>query len=171
MPSSVAIFVDGGNLFYAQKQQGWHIDWAAVYTHFSAGKQVYGAFYFTATPAAGNQLAVEKYRKFRTALIYMGYNVIDKEVHVIKDPATGQVKLKGNLDIELVFRMLSSQHGWDEAVLIGLDIDYVPIINHLRNLGKTVVCVGRRQMTSLEVINAASKFIDLEELKRLFEKK
>ena len=70
--SSVALFVDGANMFYAQKQQGWHIDWQAVLQHFLANKQKCGAFYFTATPTASNPQAVEKYRRFRSALIYMG---------------------------------------------------------------------------------------------------
>lgn len=170
--STVAVFVDGSNMFYAQKQQGWYIDWEAVLKHFTAGKQTCGAFYFTAKPAAGNVQAVERYRKFRTALIYMGYDVIDKEVHIIQDPASGQIiRIKGNLDVELVFRMLTSAHGWDEGVLMGVDLDYIPIINHLRNLGKTITCVGRRQMTSLELINAATTFKELEELRKLIEKK
>ncbi len=168
--TTVALFVDGANMFYAQKQQGWHIDWAAVLQHFIAGKQKCGAFYFTATPAASNPQAVQRYRKFRTALIYMGYEVIDKEVHVIQDPTSGITKLKGNLDIELVFRMLASATGWDEGILMGMDLDYIPIINHLRNMGKTVICVGRKQMTSLELINASTQFIELDDLRKLIEK-
>lgn len=168
--STVALFVDGANLFYAQRQQGWKIDWAAVLQHFSAGKQLCGAFYFTATPSATNTQAIQKYRKFRAALIYMGYEVIDKEVHVIQDQS-GVIKLKGNLDIELVFRMLTSSDGWDEGVLIGMDLDYIPIITHLRNLSKTITCVGRRQMTSLELINASTTYIELDELRKLIEKK
>jgi len=169
--STVALFVDGSNMFYAQKQQGWNIDWESVLKHFTAGKETCGAYYFTARPAAGNAKAVEGYRKFRTALIYLGYNVIDKEIHIIQDPSTGAiVKVKGNLDIELVFRMLTSAHGWDDGILMGVDLDYIPIINHLRNLGKTITCVGRRQMTSIELINAA-KFLDLDGLRKLIEKK
>ena len=84
MPA-VAIFVDGANLFYAQRQQAWNIDWEAVYKHFTAGKQVCGAYYFTASPSASNAEAVKRYRGFRTALINIGYEVIDKEVHVIQN--------------------------------------------------------------------------------------
>lgn len=168
----VALFVDGANMFYAQREQRWHIDWRSVYQHFTAGKEIYGAFYFTATPPAGERQAVEKYRRFRTALIRMGYNVIDKEVHIVRDSVTNEViRVKGNLDIELVFRMLTTVSGWDEGLLFGLDIDYVPIIEHLSNLGKTVVCVGRKQMTSLEVINVANKFIDLEDLRNLIQRR
>ena len=100
----------------------------------------------------------------------MGYEVIDKEVHVIQD-RSGVIKLKGNLDIELVFRMLTSASGWDEGILMGMDLDYIPIITHLRNLGKTVICVGRRQMTSLDLINASTQYIEMEDIRKLIEKK
>ena len=169
--STVAIFVDAANMFYAQKQQGWYIDWDAVLQHFIAGKQKCGAFYFTATPPASDATAVEKYRRFRTALIYMGYEVIDKEVHVIQDTKANIIKVKGNLDIELVFRMLTSASGWDDGILLGMDLDYIPIINHLRNMGKTITCVGRKQMTSIELINSASQYIELENIRKLIEKK
>ena len=167
----IALFVDGANMFYAQRDQGWRIEFRSAYEHFTAGKEIAGAYYFTATPPAGNIQAVQAYRRFRTALIYIGYSVVDKEVHVITDRQTGQTKLKGNLDIELTFRMLSTADSWDEAVLLGVDVDYVPIITHLQNLGKTITCVGRRQSTSLELINAANRFIDLEDLRRLIEKR
>jgi uncharacterized LabA/DUF88 family protein len=168
---AIALFVDGASMFYAQRAQGWHMDYRSIYEHFTAGKQVAGAYYFTASPPSGNVEAVKRYRGFKTALIYIGWSVIDKEVHVITDRETGQIKLKGNLDIELTFRMLSSADTWDEAILFGVDIDYIPIIRHLQNLGKTITCVGRRQMTSLELINAANRFIDLEELRGLIEKR
>jgi uncharacterized LabA/DUF88 family protein len=165
MNMRVAIFVDGANMFYAQREIGWHIDFKKIYQYYTDNRQIYGAFYFTATPPAGDQQRVEKYRKFRGALINMGFTVIDKEVKIIKDDKTGQVKLKGNLDIELVFRMITGANGYDEAILMGGDSDYVPIITHLRNLGKEVVCIGRRASTSLELINAATRFVDLDNIK------
>lgn len=166
----VAIFVDGANMFYAQKQQRWYIDFRSVYQHFTANKEVVGAYYFTAKPQAGNREQIEKYQKYRKALIYIGYSVIDKEVHVINDPSSGQTKMKGNLDVELAFKMLTTADQFDEAVLLGVDIDFLPIIKHLQNLGKMVTCVGRRQMTSTELLNA-TKFIDLEDIRGLVERR
>lgn len=168
--SRVAIFVDGANMFYAQREQGWHIDYRSAYQHFAADKEVTGAFYFTAAPPPGDRAQVDKYRRFRTALTYMGYSVIDKEVHIITDKTTGQTKMKGNLDVEMAFKMLTTASQFDDAVLLGVDVDFLPIIKHLQNLGKTVTCVGRRQMTSTEIINTA-KFIHLEDLRGLIERR
>jgi len=166
----VALFVDGASMFYAQRENGWQIDYKKVYDHFTDSAEVYGAFYFTATPPASTPEKVERYRRFRRALIHIGFTVVDKEVKVIKDYATGQTYLKGNLDVELVFHMLAGIDGYDRAVLFGGDADFVPVINHLRNVGKEVICVGRRQTTAIDLINAASDFKDLEQYRHLVEK-
>jgi len=166
----VALFVDGANMFYAQKDNGWHIDYRLVQQYFFQNREKAAAYYFTASPSAGDQARVDKYRRFKTALIHLGYSVVDKEVKVMQDPSSGVVKIKGNLDIELVFKMIVESAAYGEVVLMGGDSDYVPIINHLRNIGKTVVVVGRKQSTSMEVINAATRFIDLNSIREKIEK-
>jgi len=166
----VALFVDGANMFYAQRDNHWHIDYRLVQQYFFNNREKAAAYYFTASPSAGDQARVDKYRRFKTALIHLGYSVVDKEVKIIADPSSDQVKIKGNLDIELVFKMVVESAAYDEVVLMGGDADYVPIVNHLRNLGKTVVVVGRRQSTSMELINAATKYIDLNTIRDQIEK-
>jgi len=161
----VAIFVDGSAMFYAQRDNGWHLDYRNIKNYFSDNRELAGAYYFTASPPVTNADALDRYRKFKHALTMMGYNVKDKEVRVIRDENTGQLALKGNLDIELVFRLLSSQNSYDIAVLLGGDSDYIPIIEYLVNNGKRVIVVGRRQSTSVDVINIASEFKDLNEIK------
>ncbi|HWJ03909.1 MAG TPA: NYN domain-containing protein, partial [Verrucomicrobiae bacterium] len=82
----------------------------------------------------------------------------------------GQVKLKGNLDIELVFRMLAGINSYDEAVIFGGDSDYLSVVAHLRNLGKMVSCVGRRASTSIELINECDRFMDLNDIRTWIER-
>lgn len=158
----VAIFVDGANMFYAQKLNGWFIDWKLLYQLYTDNRDIYGAFYFTATPRAGDTEKIKRYRKFRGALIYNNYEVIDKEVREIRDESGQIVRLKGNLDIEMVFRMLTGAHQYDEAIIVGCDIDYVPVIQHLRNIGKKVTIIDRRKSAAIDLINACDKFADLE---------
>lgn len=170
--SRVALFVDGANMYYAQKLNEWWIGWESAYRLFTDNRDVYGAFYFTATPAAGNKERIQAYRRFRGFLINIGFTVIDKEVREIRDRDTGElIRQKGNLDIELVFRMLSGAHQYEEAVIFGCDVDYVPIIQHLRNIGKMTTIVGRRQSTAIDLINACDKFIDLENIRPRIERK
>lgn len=170
MSARVALFVDGANMFYAQKDNGWHIDYRLVQQYFFQNREKAAAYYFTASPSAGDRARVDKYRRFKTALIYLGYSVVDKEVKVMTDPTTDVVRIKGNLDIELVFKMIVEAAAYDEVVLMGGDSDYVPILTHLRNLGKIVVVVGRKQSTSMDLINAVTKFIDLNSIRDRIEK-
>jgi uncharacterized LabA/DUF88 family protein len=166
----VALFVDGANMFYAQRDNGWHIDYRLVQQYFFQNREKAAAYYFTASPSAGDPTRVDKYRRFRTALIHRGYSVVDKEVKVMTDPTSEVVKIKGNLDIELVFKMIVESQAYDEVILMGGDSDYVPIVNHLRNIGKTVVVVGRKQSTAMDLINAVTKFIDLNSIRDRVEK-
>lgn len=166
----VALFVDGANMFYAQRDQKWHIDYRLVYQLVMDNREKAGAYYFVASPSPSNNEKLISYRKFRTALINMGYQVVDKEVRVMTDPITKVQTLKGNLDIDMVFAILTSMNLYDEAVLMGGDSDFIPIIRHLRNSGKSVTVYGRRASTATDVINAASKFIDLEDIRKRIEK-
>jgi len=167
---SVAIFVDGANMFYVQKKNGWHIDFNKVFGYFSHGKNLHAAFYYTATPPYSERERVEGYRRFREALIHIGYTVRDKEVRVLRDPTTGQTKLKGNLDIEMVMDLVSNRSHYDEAVLVGGDSDFVPVVRFLRDEGKRVTVVGQRGFTSLELINCSSKYIDVNDIRTYIEK-
>lgn len=166
----VAIFVDAGNMFFAQKANEWWIDWKLAFQYFTDNRQLYGAHYFTATPTPDRPEKVASYRKFKKFLMATGYKVFDKELRVMTDEETGQTITKGNLDIELVFRMMVAPHQWDEAVVFGCDIDYEPVFQHLRNLGKRVRLVGRRQMVSLDLINACEEFIELNDIRGRIEK-
>jgi uncharacterized LabA/DUF88 family protein len=159
-------------MFYAQRDNRWHIDWRLVFHYFTDNKDKAAAYYFTATPPVGDSQRVAKYRRFKTALQSMGYSVVDKEVRIIKtEDADVPVKVKGNLDIELVFRLLTESATYDEVVLIGCDSDYIPIIGHLRAIGKIVTVVGRKGSTSNDLINVANKFIDLDSIRSRIERK
>ena len=167
----VALFVDGANMFYAQREQKWHIDYKLVFQYVFNNREKAGAYYFMASPSPSEQDRLITYRKFRTALINMGYQVVDKEIRVLTDPVTKVQRQKGNLDIDMVFAMLTSMNLYDEAVMMGGDSDFIPIIKHLRNSGKSVTVIGRRSMTATDVINAASKYTDLEQLRTQVEKR
>jgi len=169
--TKVAIFVDGANMFYAQKDNGWRIEFKKVFQYFTDNCEFACAYYFTATPPIHKHERIEKYRRFRSALIHIGYTVVDKEVRVIQDKETGLVKLKGNLDIDMAFRMLSGTNIYDEAVVLGGDSDFVPIFQYLTHLGKKVTCVGRKDSTALDLINASTRFIELDSIRDRIEKK
>lgn len=168
----VAIFVDGANMFYAQRDNGWPIEYKKVYQYFGEGKDndIFAAYYFTGTPPFKDIQQIEKYRKFKRALTYMGYTVIDKETKVITDRKSGQKIRKANLDVEITLSVLTSMRGYDTAIFLTGDSDFAPLLKHLRDNGKQVIVVSRKQSTAEELINISNKFIDLNEIRAEIEK-
>jgi uncharacterized LabA/DUF88 family protein len=167
----VGIFVDAANIWYAQKYNGWEIDWEKVFYYLTDDRELYSAFYFTPTPPFHERDKVAGYRKFRTALIRIGFKVIDKETQEIYDKATGEVvKRKGNLDVEMVMDLLTGVQSYDEAVILGCDVDYVPVITYLTRNGKEVTLIGRKAQTHIDLMNAATRFIDLNDIRNRIER-
>lgn len=154
-------------MWYAQKENGWDIDWQKAYHYFTDNRETFGAFYFTPCPGPNDPEQVMKYRRFKGFLVRTGYKVIDREIKVIRNLQTGdvQTKTKGNLDIELVVKMVTNAVHFDEAVLFGGDSDYLPAIDHLNNLGKITTGVCHPHMISFELRNALHQFIDLNTLR------
>ena len=128
------------------------------------------AYYFTGSPHFEDTDRIRAFRGFKRFLIHTGYTVIDKEVKITIDEKTREKIYKANLDVDITFHMLVNMGNFGEMVLLGGNSDFVPIIQHLRNHGKTVICVGRRRSTALELINAANVFIDLNNIRKEIEK-
>lgn len=157
-------------MFYAQRDNGWNIDYAKIYEHFGRDKEVYTAYYFTGIPPDTDVEARRRYKNFRRFLINSRYTVVDKEIKIIRDRKTGEEKRKANLDVEITLNVMASMSGFNEAIFLSGDSDFAALLTHLRNSGKKIVCVARRQSTALEVRNIAHEFIDLNEIRSEIEK-
>lgn len=96
--------------------------------------------------------------------------MVDKEIKVIKDKETGEEKRKADLDVEITMSVITSMSGFDELIFFSGDSDFGPLLTHLRNSGKKIICVARRQSTALEVRNVAHHFVDLNEIRSEIEK-
>jgi uncharacterized LabA/DUF88 family protein len=91
----VAIFADAANMFYAQRENGWQIDFKKVYELFDTDYEVRVAYYFTGTPYYEKTLEIESYRKFKNFLIRIGYRIVEKEVKRIKRKLPEDVLING----------------------------------------------------------------------------
>lgn len=162
----IAIFIDGANMFYAQRKMGWHIDYRKVYEFYAAQAQVYNAFYYTSVtnpPDAGME-------GFLRALTGMGYTVRRKVVKEILDQETGQTIRKANLDIEIVIDMLTTADLYDRAILISGDGDFERAVEFLRGRGKRIDGLGVHAMAAYDLVNAMDRYLYLEDLRDLVEK-
>lgn len=165
----IGIFIDGSNFIRAQTLNGWNIDWKRVLEHFAKHGDVTEAHYFSAAPHYQETVRIEGYRRFTRMLAISGYTVHDKETKVRRN-ADGAEERKGNLDLELALCTFELSDNYDRCILFSGDGDFAILAEKLRQRGKQVHCVCRRQMTATELINAANRFADLETLRTAIEK-
>lgn len=162
----LAIFVDGANMFYAQRKIGWHIDYRKVFDYLVRDRELYNAFYYTAVTTPPDPAA----ESFLRALTAIGYSVRRKPIKEIVDQETGQVLRKANLDIEIVIDMFNTVDLYDVAVLISGDGDFERAVELIRSRGKRVVGVGLSSMAAYDLVNAVDRYLFLEDMRPFWEK-
>lgn len=162
----VAIFVDGANMFYAQRVLGWHLDFARVIEYFTRGRQLYNAFYYTGVqvPPDNSQ------RDFLTALRHLGFTIREKSIKETLDQSSNAVIRRANLDIEIVVDMFNTVTRYDLAILMSGDGDFERAVELIRSKGKEIVGVGTRGMISSELENACDRYVKLEDIRTEVEK-
>ena len=161
----VSIFVDGANMYYAQKRLGWYIDFRRALQFFGrdAGNVISEAYYYT---GADSQTKTRD-SAFHEYLIYSGYTVRTKAIKQMTDDATGEIVEKANLDIELVIDMFNTVQLYETCILLSGDSDFERALELVRSKGKRIAVVGHPDMTARELRNVAGRnFFDLRDMER-----
>ena len=167
MATRVGLFVDGNNVFYMQKEQGWWINWRKLRDYFgdNQGNEITECFYFTGMPHYSDAEQTKKQRAFNRRLTQMGYTVVPKELKVVGTTREGEEIRKANLDIEMTLRIMQGMPHYDRAVLVEGDGDFTCLVDYLRANGKNVVCVAIQQRLALELRNAANQTVLLPDIR------
>lgn len=153
----VGIFVDSANLFYAQRNLGWWIDWKRLLTYLTTGQELYNAFYYTAQAPSDKRTE----ESFHAYLTMSGYTVRKKPLRRIYDHDGEQIADRGNCDVELVVDAMTTTDLYDAFVLCSGDKDFEALITHLRAIGKHITVVSEPQSISLELRNISDRYVDL----------
>lgn len=162
----VSIFVDGANMYYAQKKLGWFIDFRKVLQFFGRdqGCVISEAYYYT----GADMQAKHRDNAFHEYLMYSGFTVRTKAIKQMVDDTTGEIVEKANLDIELVIDMFNTVQLFDTCILMSGDSDFERALELVRSKGKKIAVVAHPEMTSRELRNVAGRnFYDLRELDRV----
>lgn len=160
----VAVFIDAANILYSQKTLGWQIDYKKLAQYFKENFNLVflGFYYGTVKDHAGQD-------RFFAMLKDRGFTLRTKPVKYI-NTAKGAV-LKGNLDLELAFDMLTLKDKFGTCLLFSGDSDFEIVIKHLRRVGKRVIVFSTKGHISIELIRNSHKYIDLKKLKPILERK
>ncbi len=161
---SIALFIDGSNLYAAAKAVGFDIDYKRLLDHFAAKGRLIRAFYYTAL------IDDQEYSPIRPLvdwLDYNGYTMVTKPAKEFTD-STGRRKIKGNMDIEIAIDMMEMAETVDHIVLFSGDGDFRRLVDAVQRKGVRVTVVSTVRstppMAADELRRQADNFIELQEL-------
>lgn len=167
MAERIALYVDGANVYFAQKEAlGWWIDWPRFLEAMRQGRElVYANWYqaYRANPEPEQE-------RFLHHLSMIGFAVRKKICKQITDRLTGDITLKGNLDIEVTIDALTQSEHYDTAIFVTGDSDFVPLLESLQHRGKRVMVVATQQNVAVELRQVVGvNYLDLREMRHRIE--
>lgn len=161
-----AVYIDGANLFFTQRHLGWQIDFSRLMAFFMSSYVSVQANYYV---PASEPISAEN-AAFSRVLTAHGYRIISKPVKKIVNKETGEVIMKGNLDVELVVDALSSVDQYDAFILFSGDSDFLPLLRALKCKGKKVMVYSTQGLSARELLaEPGIAYCDLSLLKERIE--
>lgn len=170
----VKVYIDGANMFYTQKKLEWSFDWKEIKKFLVKHYMVSEFRYYVGVKQKDEKMA--KYLKYLDAV---GFVVITKPIKVIKIGNDHPMRrlynyseiYKSNFDVEITADMIFDRQNIDEFILFSGDSDFEYLVKRLRDVGKKVIIFSSRKTLSWELKLAVSKYIYLEDNKKIFKRK
>jgi uncharacterized LabA/DUF88 family protein len=160
----IALFIDGANFYGTTKSLGLDIDFKRLLSLFRQKGQLVRVLYYILLADHQESSSV---RPLIDWLEYNGFTVVTKPAKEFID-ASGQRKIKGNMDIELAVDALRLANHVDHIVLFSGDGDFRVLVAALQQKGKRVSVISTLQtqppMIADELRRQADQFIDLADL-------
>lgn len=162
----VGIFIDEANIFYAQKELGWKIDWKKLADLLRENFNLKILRYYLGMPLAGEQKI--RNLKIKKLLESFGYTVISKPLKKIYVERKKKKYLyKCNFDVEISLDVASFTKNLDVIIVVSNDSDFLALRDFtLINKKKFLFACFERNI-AWEI--RRSKFIFLESLRKFIE--
>ena len=150
----VAVFVDVQNVYYTVKQiYGCHFDYRAFWDQVTEGREVVRAFAYAIDRKDQKQI------RFQQILESIGFEVKLKPFIQRSDGSA-----KGDWDVGITLDMIELANEVDVAVLVSGDGDFDLAVRKLRDAhGVEVEVYGARKLTAATLIQAATRFVPIEQ--------
>src|SRR3989338_6513798 len=151
----VGVFVDAQNMYHSAKNlYKARVDFSQILQIAVDNRQLIRAFAYAIKTESGEEKA------FLEALKKAGFELKVKDLQIFP----GGMK-KGDWDVGIAIDAVILADKIDVAVLVEGDGDFVPLVEYLKtNKGVKVEVVSFKRSTSAKLIEAADKFIDLDEI-------
>src|SRR5260370_27315821 len=154
--TKLALFIDGANLYAADKALSFDIDYRRLLMEFQSRGTLLRAFYYTVT------IEDQEYSSLRPLidwLDYNGFSVITKPAKEFDD-GEGRRKFKRSMSVELAVDAMELAPHVDQIVLFSGDGDFRAV----QRRGVHVTVVSTIAMIADDLRRQADVFIDLVEL-------
>ena len=157
------VYIDGANMFYAQKALGWFFDFEKIKKHLEKKYDVIDIKYYTDVKKDD-----QKIKKFLRYLDRIEIEPITKPLKQIK---SGQhIVFKSNFDVEMTMDILLERQSYEICVLFSGDSDFHALVKKLKDFGNKVVVYSTRRMISWELKLSVDQYVFLEDLKEQIKK-
>lgn len=162
----VAMYVDGSNIYYAQRDvMGWWMDPAKLYAWGARLGNLVRASYHVGIE---NEHQAES--AFSRLIMSAGFSLKAKQVKTISLP-DGSTKRKANCDVVIVAEAIEDADLYDTIVLVSGDSDFLDLLQRLRERGKEIIVLSTRSMVSSELYEfVGENYHDLEDERALLER-
>ena len=156
--SKVIVFIDGSNIYFAQKKMGKWLDWVKVKHHLEKRHEVIEIRYY-----AGVRRRDPKMRSFLRKLRKIGFKVITKPVKYLLDEQ-GHFLEKANFDVEITGDVLKNLADANIVILFSGDSDFVYLVKLIHDENKKIYIYSSRQTIAWELKLKCDQYFLLENL-------
>ena len=102
--------------------------------------------------------------RFYQKLNNFGYKLCLKPVKLYEQE-DGATKRKANCDVDMAFHLMKEKDQFSRIIVLSGDGDFLPVLKHLKHLGKEVLVLARGPRTAKEIRQfAGDKFLDFTRL-------
>lgn len=104
--------------------------------------------------------------RFYLKLQEFGYKLYLKPVKIYYQ-ADGKTERKANCDVEMAFYLMKEKDNFGQVLVLSGDGDFLPVLKHLKEVGKEVIILARGPRTAREIRQfAGSNFRDFVRLEK-----
>jgi uncharacterized LabA/DUF88 family protein len=156
-----AVFIDGNNVFHSARQLGFEVDYARLLSLLvGKDRELLRAFFYT-----GVDEGADRQRGFLHWMRRNGFRVIQKPVKQERDGSR-----KARLEVEIATDMVAYASKVDLVILVSGDEDFAYPMQTLAQMGIRVEVAGFRSSMANKTMDAADRFIELDQMTDRFRK-
>lgn len=159
------LFIDGANLYYSQKQNGWKIDLTKLKRLLSQEVNIKIINYYQAVPNKedSSYMSTQKY----VEKIGKTAKLRTKPLKYIK--SGNRIIKKGDVDVEIVLDVVRSLKELDLIIVASGDSDYIELRNYIIENRKKIIFIAFKKNMAYEL--KQGKYLFFEKIRKYVEYK